>query len=115
MRLKRALILAILLSSGCTPILQQLPLPDRGELPVLEQAATRTPFQPLAVEPATPVFATVGQPAASVTPTFVPPSPTVAAATTPVTATAYHSDARNRDAHSDMGGSYVTGLLSGRG
>ncbi len=69
MRLNRFLIGAILLCTGCAPILQQLTLPGQQAQPITGQAPTLTPFRPLAAETAISVLPATELPAAPSEPT----------------------------------------------
>ena len=77
MRLNRFLIGAILLCTGCAPILQQLPLPGQQAQPITGQAPTLTPFRPLAAETAISVLPATELPAAPAEPTATQPAATV--------------------------------------
>jgi len=90
MRLRGVLLSAILLCAACTPFVAQLAIPQgagqvTGGRPASSgQPATRTPFQPLAAEPSTPIAAPVGQPESTAMPALgLPTSTTEAAAPSP--------------------------------
>ena len=77
MRLRRFLIMAILLCTGCAPILQQLQLPEQEVQPVSGQAPTLTPFRPLAAGTTTPGAPLAELPAATLAPVATQLAPTV--------------------------------------